>query len=97
MDKRIIEQSRDFWDESAEHDKKQLKLSLAIGGMGLGLAGVGVMGILAGAPIEGGLAVALGGGLTATGAESAKSEIQMMLEAKAIAARRGLQAEQAVD
>ena len=97
MNKRQTQESLDVWNDQVEHDRKQLALSLAIGGTGLGLAGVGIVGILSGAPIEGGVAIAVGGCLAATGGGSAKSEIEMMLKAKAVAAQRELQLEQAED
>ena len=83
-----LEASRESWQESTEHDKRQLILSLGIGGAGLFLAGVGIVGIVAGAPIEGAAGVAAGGTLTYWGAKDAERELRSMLEMQAITAQR---------
>ncbi len=86
------EESRDSWLESVDHDKKQLLGSLAISGMGLLLAGVGIARIITGGePAEGGFEVAVGSGLAFMGGRLARNEFRMLLGAHAVAAQRQLE------
>lgn len=54
--KEFLEESRDFWQESARHDKKQFIASLVIAASGITLAGIGIgtliQGDLVGGTIE---------------------------------------------
>ncbi len=91
MNRNQLLESRDFWRTSTEHDKRQLLLSLGIGGAGLFLAGVGIIGTVAGAPEVGVPAVVFGGALTYLGTKDASSELNDMLEMQALTSQRELQ------
>lgn len=86
-----LEESLTSWRESAEHDKKNLKLSALIGGMGLTLTGVGIVGVVAGIPLEGSMAIGVGGTLAYMGAQEARDDLRTLLESQRVVAQRELQ------
>lgn len=77
----------DSWAESAEHNKRQLKLSAAIGSGGLVLTGVGIGLLLSGHPSEASLAGATGAVNTAAGAKGVIDSFESFAENHASTAR----------
>ena len=71
-----LEESRDFWQESAKHDKKQFLASLVIAATGVTLVSVGIGTIVKGDLAGGALEIAVGAGLAAPSVKMGLDEIQ---------------------
>ena len=85
-----LEESRNFWEQSVEHDKSQLRMSVAIGSSGLFLAGVGIGFAIAGHP-EGILAIGTGSVITYVGAKETISDFQDYTQSnERVATRQGM-------
>ncbi len=71
----LLEESRDFWQEEANYDKRNFLASFTITAAGLTLAGVGI-GTLSKGDVTGGLAeVIFGGGVAIASAKLALGEV----------------------
>jgi len=71
-----LEESRDFWAESANYDKKQFLASFVIVATGIGLFGIGIKTALSG-DIQGGvLEMGVGGGMAVAFGKIGLGEIQ---------------------
>jgi hypothetical protein len=81
------ESSEVFWENRAAFDERELKLSLAVGGAGLTMAGISIAVIFAGIPAEGVLGLAAGSTLTYFGAKDALSEFKDYTQMKLLADR----------
>lgn len=87
---RLLE-SKDFWQESAEYQKAQLRLSVAIGSGGLVLAGVGLGLAISGHPAEGIVAIGSGGTLAYVGGKETISDFEDYKEINdKVASREGM-------
>ncbi len=85
-----LQESRDFWEKSLEHDKNQLKLSIILGSSGLMLTGFGIGLAITGHP-EGALAIGTGGAFTYVGAKEAIDDFQNCIQSnERVAAREGM-------
>jgi hypothetical protein len=86
-----IRLEKNFWENSLEHHKRQLGMSIAMGSSGLLLAGVGIGAAICGYPAEGAIAVGSGGAITYVGAKETIGDFQDYKEVnEKIAVREGL-------
>ena len=68
-----------------------MEASLAIGGLGLFLSGVSILGIVAGAPVEGIMGLGFGATITGIGINGARLELADYTKSTAFAAQQDLQ------
>ncbi len=75
-----LEESVESWHISAEYEKHQAYLSLAIFGGGTALFAAGLIGAISGAPEVGISAMVIGGGTAEGGRRMIKGEIESAME-----------------
>lgn len=86
--KEALVESRDFWRESARHDRKQFLASFAMAAAGLTLAGVGISTMASGDIAGGALEFVIGGGYAAAFTKTGLDEVQDFADMTALTAVR---------
>jgi|SRR3989344_4828557 len=86
--KQQLSESRDFWQESAKHDKRQALASFAVAACGVSAATVGALASIEGEPIIGVPAIVVGAGLLISGYRQARSEIESAMDVQGLVAIR---------
>ena len=69
-----LEESKDFWQESANHDMRQSFLSLGVAASGSATAAIGLLATFEGQPIIGVPVIVVGAGMLMAGIRDAKKE-----------------------
>lgn len=75
-EREMLEESHDFWEESAKTDKKQFFASFAIAAGGAAMVGFGISRALDGDIVGASLAIGAGGVAASTGTDLGLREIQ---------------------
>lgn len=83
----MLQESKDFWEGSVDYDRKQLRMSLAIGAMGLLTKGVGIGTLISGHP-EGIPLIGVGGVITYAGKECVVKDLESYSQSTRRAAER---------
>ena len=79
-EKPFLEESRDSWQVSADHDKRQALTSFVIAGCGVAIGTAGSIGTIEGEPVIGVPGIVVGVGMLMAGYRAAKQDIESAME-----------------